>query len=117
MPVQFFLKHDSVLDLLNHYDTTTPGLHKGLVFSVDFELGMVQIGTPPITKPEYIATARVWGVEGPYKDPTGALSEIPGTGQIPCPHPPPCAIDLNGNIEIDKRISNVAITDCYPQGE
>ncbi len=116
--VQFFLKHDALIDLLNYYGTNSPGLHKGLVFSVDFKLEIVQFGTPPISKPEYLAKARIWGVEGPYVDESGILTEMPGTSKIPCPHPPPCSFNLQGNYyEIVGSISDVAIADCYPQGQ
>lgn len=117
MAVQFFLKHDTLLDLLSHYDISKSGLHKGLVFTADFVMTTLQIGTPPQMAPQYLAKGTVVGVEGPYIDPSGDLKEIPGTSNNICPHPPPCGIDLDGNFKIKEEISLSVIADCYPQPE
>jgi hypothetical protein len=114
--VQFFLKHAELLDLLQHYDPSTPGLHKGLVFTVDSKLVMIPTSDPSKSSPQYIAEAHVFGVVGSYQDAAGNLVQIPGTDKTPCPHPPPCGLNkLTGQYEIDENIAPDIVAKCYPQ--
>jgi len=119
MRLRFFLKHAALNDLLANYDHTTSAQHKGLVFTVDFNLVPVQtdVSGVSVLSPQFLAKASVVGVQGPYIDPDGNLNEIPLTEQFACPHPPPCSL-VAGSVnqfELDRsKVSTEAIGICYP---
>ena len=113
MPIKFFLRYEEARDLIikfNHNTPPDPGHHKGFVFEVDFR----NIGTSPILK----AVASVHAVNG-APNAQGELPPIAGTLKAPCPHPPPCLknaegdfiTDGNGNFIYDT--SGPDIAGCY----
>ena len=97
MPVQFFLKHQFIKELMTSYGygpldpqyDPPANEYKGLIFTVDFKQDKGSTN--------YIATATAEGAKGRPDKGTGSLPRIPNTEKIMCPHPPPCPVDANGN--------------------